>query len=193
LKVKDGALTIPDANNLNTPKPVRQAVTSKNDFITDLKYSFEEGESNLFDGLYSRIFSGLKFVEVVKDMKRQLKGIDKVLHFNNGMQLTIDEKKRRYNYGDIILEVWSNYNQRKFGWLYTCQCDYIVYAVMPLQKVYLLPTMLLRKAWLTHQRNWTKEYRQVRAKNKYYTTVSIAIPTNILLDAISSEMQQKLA
>jgi len=162
-----------------------------NDFNTDLQYSLDERESEIFDRFYYRIFPGLKFIELVKDLETQKKGIDKILHFKNGKTVTIDEKKRRTDYGDILLELWSVWEQRKYGWLYTCQCDYIVYAVMPTQKVYLLPSLLLKRAWLTNSREWLKKYKKISADNKTYTTKSVAIPVNVLLKAISAEMVHK--
>ncbi|OPY59418.1 MAG: hypothetical protein A4E55_00230 [Pelotomaculum sp. PtaU1.Bin035] len=163
-----------------------------NDFRTDLKYSLDERENEIFDRFYYRVFPGLKLIELVTDLELQRKGIDKILHFKSGKQVTIDEKKRRVDYGDILLELWSIWEQRKRGWLYTCQCDYIVYAVMPVKAVYLLPAFLLKRAWLTNCHDWSKIYRIVDAKNNWYVTKSIAIPVNILLNAISHEMQQRL-
>lgn len=164
----------------------------KNDFKTDLEYSLEENECELLDSFYHKMFPGLRDIEIVKDLERQKKGIDKVLTLNRGQQLTIDEKKRRENYGDILLELWSVWEERKRGWLYTCQCDYIVYAIMPTYRVYLLPTLLLKRAWLTNSNEWLMKFPEVDAENRSYTTKSIAIPPDILLPAILKEMSQAL-
>lgn len=160
------------------------------DFQTDLEYSLEERENDLFDRFYYRVFPGLDSIELVRDMKRQRLGIDKVLCFKSGKQVTIDEKKRRTDYGDILLELWSVWERRKRGWLYTCQCDYIVYAIMPSKTVYLLPSLLVKRAWWANRGEWLAVYPEIPAENPGYTTKSIAIPTDILIRAIKSEMEQ---
>lgn len=161
------------------------------DFHADLEYSLEERENEMFDAFYYRVFPGLKLIEFAEDMETQRKGIDKILHFESGRQVTIDEKKRREDYGDILLELWGVWEKRKRGWLHTCQCDYIIYAVMPSRKVYLLPSILLKRAWLTNRLLWKPpKYREVVAHNPGYTTKNIAIPTQELLAAITNEMTQ---
>lgn len=160
-----------------------------NDFHTDLEYSLEERENEMFDAFYYRVFPGLKSIEFIVDLAEQRKGIDKILYMRSGKEVTIDEKKRREDYGDILLELWSIWEKRKRGWLYTCQCDYIVYAVMPSKKVYLLPSLLLKRAWVTNQGKWQGKYKEITARNKGYVTKSIAIPTKELLQAIAAEMQ----
>ena len=161
-----------------------------NDFQTDLKYSLDERENEVFDRFYHRIFPGIKSIESVVDIAMQKKGVDKILHFVSGKSITIDEKKRRKDYGDILLEIWSVWEQKKRGWLYTCQCDYIVYAIMPAKTVYLLPALLLKKTWLVNRQVWIETYPVLDAKNIGYVTKTIAIPTNVLLCAISAEMRQ---
>lgn len=167
-------------------------VMKYNDFTLDLEYSLEERENELFDNFYFRAFPGLAYVEFAEDMEMQRKGIDKILHFKSGYTVTIDEKKRRKDYGDILLELWSVWERKKRGWLYTCKCDYIVYAIMPFKKVYLLPTLLLKKAWIENQSEWIKTYKEITAYNRGYVTKSIAIPTDILLEQISNQMKQAL-
>lgn len=163
-----------------------------NDFTLDLEYSLEERENDLFDSFYYRVFPGLESIRFADDIETQKKGIDKILHFKSGYTVTVDEKKRRKDYGDILLELWSVWERRKRGWLYTCKCDYIVYAIMPSRKVYLLPTLLLKKAWLKNQIKWGKEYKEITAYNEGYVTKNIAIPTEVLLEELSCEMKQTL-
>ena len=163
-----------------------------NDFGLDLEYSLEERENELFDSFYYRVFPGLNNIHLVKDMETQKKGIDKILYFKSGYVVTVDEKKRRKDYGDILLELWSVWERKKRGWLYTCKCDYIVYAIMPSKKVYLLPTLLLKKAWIENQAEWITTYEEITAYNREYVTKSIAIPIGILLEQISTQIKQVL-
>jgi hypothetical protein len=161
-----------------------------NNFLNDLEYSLEQRDNDLFDNWYYRTFPGLNKIEFVHELKTQRKGIDKVLYFDNGKAITIDEKKRRRNYNDILLELWSVWESRKLGWLFTSQCDYIVYAIMPSKKVYLLPTLLLRRAWYSNKERWKTRYRMIDAINRSYTTKSIAVPADVLAEAVSREMNQ---
>jgi hypothetical protein len=163
-----------------------------NDFKPDLEYSLEERDNELFDNFYKRIFPGISKIEFCEDLSIQKTGVDKIIHFAKGNKFTIDEKKRRIDYNDIALELWSNYEKRKRGWLYYSTCDYIVYAIMPSLKVYLLPTILLKRVWYINQREWAIKYPLIFAQNTNYRTQNICIPTNILLNAISGEMSQKL-
>ena len=165
-----------------------------NNFITDLEYSLEERENRLFDKFYYRAFKGLMHIKLVSDLGQQREGIDKVLHFSNGKQLLIDEKKRRKDYGDILLEEWSIVEQKKKGWVGDSKkkTDYIVYAIMPSQKVYLFPYLLLQAAWRKHYLEWKKNYRTQIAKNIGYNTSFLCIPPPILISAIKNEMEQTL-
>jgi len=161
-----------------------------NNFKSDLEYSLNERENKMFDNFYYRVFPGLVKIDFIEDMEMQKEGIDKILVFESGYEITVDEKKRRKDYGDILLEIWSVWEQRKRGWLYTCKCDYIVYAVMPTRKIYLLPVLLLKKAWLENCNVWQELYQEVSAINPGYITKSIAIPTNVLLPELSKQMEQ---
>jgi len=157
-----------------------------NDFRTDLEWSLDSAEDTLFNDFYYKAFPNIKEIEFCEDIERQRKGFDKIIHFNNGNWFAIDEKKRRVDYGDILLELWS-VDRKKRGWLYTCQCDYIVYAIMPTNKIYLLPTVLLKRAWITNKDKWIN-MKPIIAQNNGYVTESRAIKINELLNAIAKEM-----
>lgn len=165
------------------------------DFKLELEYSLEKAEDSIFDLFYYRAFPNLLNIKFVDDLTVQKMGIDKILLFSSGNQVSIDEKKRKKDYNDILLEIWSVYEQRKPGWLWTSKSDYIVYAVMPTKKIYLLPTLLLKKAWLVNSDIWHKQYPRwiVSHTPSYdgtvYTTKSKAIPPSVLLPAISNEME----
>lgn len=159
------------------------------DFDINLFYSLDPEESDYLDSVYKQIFPGLKDIEFMKTREEQRKGIDKKLHFENGATITFEEKKRRVAYDDILLEIWSVSEKRIEGWLYTSHADYISYFIPSSQKLYILPLLLLRKAWARNQEQWTDQYRELRAKNEGYTTLSRAIPTRVLLPAIQREME----
>ncbi len=162
-----------------------------NNFNLDLKYSLDQRENELFDNFYYKIFKNIKEIELVKNIEIQKQGADKIIKFINGKQLLIDEKKRRVDYGDILLEEWSNYEERKIGWVADTnkKTDYIVYAIMPSKKVYLLPYNLLQMVWVKNYKKWKTTYGVLFAKNPNYRTSNIPIPVNILLDSIRNEME----
>lgn len=164
-----------------------------NDFETDLVYSLESRDDKLFEKFYHNIFPHLIKIEIVKDLHLQKRGIDKILHFADGKQLLIDEKKRRKDYGDILLEEYSNYEKKTPGWLHRNKhTDYIVYAIMPSNKVYLLPFELLWLAFKNNYTNWLKQYGRRFAKNNGYTTSNIPVPVDILLDAVKQEIKRNV-
>ena len=171
----------------------RSTAIKYNDFHTDLKYSLENRDDETLNEFYMKAFPLAERIEFCENLVLQKKGIDKIIHFKDEKTITIDEKKRRKDYGDILLELWSNKERRTPGWLYYSQCDYIVYAVLPTKTVYLLPTLLLQMAWKNNKYEWLKKYKRSMANNNYYNTENIAIPANILLQAISNEMNKCIA
>lgn len=165
--------------------------TKLNDFKTDLEYSLESGEDKLFDNFYYRIFPTLKSIEKVVDKELQLKGIDKILIFESGKKVLIDEKKRRKDYGDIAIEIYSNTEKKTPGWVYKPLPDYFVYAIMPTKKVYLLPALLL-KLWVEDNFESLDFFPKVEAKNPGYITTSYAVPPDILLEGLKGIMNKNL-
>ena len=106
----------------------------------------------------------------------------------------VDEKVRRGKWNDVLLEIWSDRDRRIRGWLVKdLHCDYIAYAFMPTKEGLCLPFQLLRMAWRQHGQDWARRYRQVEAHNPGYITMSYAIPTDVLLDAVKDAMQVQYA
>jgi len=160
-----------------------------NDFATDLQFSLDSRDDKSLNELYHKAFPHLKKIIIVDDLKMQKRGIDKILIMASGKEILVDEKKRRKDYGDILLEEYSNFEKKEWGWLNRSKyTDYIVYVIVPSKKVYFLPFLLLQKAWLKNYPDWLKAYGQEFAKNQFYTTSNIPIPTTVLLESIKTEM-----
>ena len=155
----------------------------KNDFKNDLQYSHKG--NNEINAFYYKHFSDLKNIESKDDLKTQFKGIDKELQFNDGHIIKIEEKKRRKDWGDILLEIWSNEATQRKGWLYTSQSDYIVYIIEPSKKVFLLKTLALRQ-WAIQNQDYIDSLPHKNAINDGYITVNVAIPTEELLTALET-------
>lgn len=164
-----------------------------NNFQTDLEFSLENNSDLEVNNAYYRAFPHLSEIKEVKDIETQKKGIDKILVFEAGNECFVDEKKRREDYGDILLEEYSDFDNKKPGWLgrekYT---DYISYVILPTKKMYLFPFLILQKAWLDNYYEWLSVYGRRFAQNKTYRTSNIPIPTNVLLDELKNAYQLSL-
>lgn len=144
----------------------------------------------------------LAMTSVRADGWHQRAGIDRVITLANSKQILIDEKVRDNDYGDIILERWSDRERLKPGWVQRADlaCDFIAYAIAPTEMCYLLPFHLLRSAWRQFGPQWCKwaeanngkgsyGFRVVCARNNGYTTESIAVPTDTLFSCIERAMK----
>ena len=169
--------------------------TKRNDFREDLKYSEEASGEDFWQEVYKEAFPDIVFaIPATEDTQGQKFGIDRVVYMKSGKTIYIDEKKRREVFGDILLEYKSNDNQKENnGWMNKeLIIDYLAYAFMPTKTVYLLDWLSLRRAWLKNGIAWKKlaklerkGFRIVKAKNRTYNTLSIAVPIKTLMQEIS--------
>lgn len=166
------------------------------DFHECLKWSHQQEDQPFWGEVYRKAFGDelIAFHSVREDGDAQRAGIDRVLVLSSTKTLKIDEKVRSRHYPDVLLEIWSDYQKKKPGWAHSERkllCDYIAYAIVPTQTCYLLPYPLLRQAVKRNARDWnvlanTKQagFSWRDAKNHTYTTRSIAVPTDVLLDTL---------
>ena len=144
--------------------------------------------------IYQKAFPSMRAcVSVRKDGWAQRGGIDRQITLKCGRIIPIDEKVREKDYGDILLERWSDEERKIPGWVQKpLACEFIAYAVVPLAKCWLMPTLSLQRAWQLHGREWIGIYREIRAPNRYngrtWTTLSVAIPPDVLFPAIMDAM-----
>lgn len=163
-------------------------------FDQSLKISHSYEDAPWWLEVYRRAFpTMLAYVNVRKDGWAQRGGIDRVLTLQCGRTVLIDEKVREKDYGDILLERWSDEERREPGWVQKpLACEFIAYAVVPIRKCWLLPTLSLQRAWRLNGRDWDGKYKTCRAENEFqgrrWVTVSIAIPTDVLFSAITNAM-----
>ena len=164
-----------------------------NDFETDLRYSYESSIEEFWDAVYKKAFPDLVNTEKCTDLHWQRQGVDRVINLSSGHTLHVDEKCRREVYQDILLEYTSNDTTGSPGWIEkTLGIDYLAYAFMPIETVYLFPWQMLRRAWLHYGAEWKKEYKNVPAKNQGYTTWSVVVPIKVLRGAVNSATIIKL-
>ena len=138
----------------------------------------------------------------------QLAGVDRVIYRANGLrEFRIDEKKRKKDYGDIALEVWDQVPLGKFdgarvlpgqwkrGWAVDPKkvCDFVVYAILPSQRAYLLPFELLRLTMVRWLPTWKADGTKYpkAARNRDYWTINVAVPWSVLNTAMTDTMTMR--
>jgi len=122
----------------------------------------------------------------------QKKGIDRIITLENGRNLYVDEKVRFRNYNDILLEYWSSYEHRTPGWMdKNLDIDYLCYAFVNDKLCYVIPWHNLKRVWRYYREKWIRSgeqqaegFKTVRAENEGYTTISVAVPTNLLMGKV---------
>lgn len=137
-----------------------------------------------WDTYYATIWRGeIARVECVEDLQDQLHGIDRRITLRSGQVITVDEKHRRRDYGDILLELWSKFygfrhrNNRR-GWAldWGKRCDYIAWCVIPANTCRLIPYDALRRTTWKHMNEWVLRNGVKVAKNENYETINVAVP-----------------
>lgn len=163
------------------------------DFGRSLAESHTQGNDEVFwEAVYRSVFPTYQGMVYLRDNGlAQRSGVDRHISLANGRVMRIEEKIRSKNYDDFCLEYWSvhmgaNDPQNKVGWMEKdLACDFIAYAFMPSMQVYFLPWPQLRLAWLQQRRSWIQSFRKVVAHNDGYDTISVAVPIDVVLGAIS--------
>lgn len=159
------------------------------DFRERLAWSESAGDEPFWEAVYRKAFSNLvSHVACPGDVLSQRMGIDRVLVLANGRTLYVDEKKRSKDYGDVILEYISVDTNNAPGWMAKdLGIDYLAYAIVPEKRCYLFPWHLLRRVWLHFGRQWIAMgeqrkdgFRIVKARNRNYNTLSVAVPLEVL-------------
>ena len=169
------------------------------DFHESLAKSHAAEDLPLWEAVYRKAFWNFQgMFNHRQDGDHQRLGVDRTVVLNTGKTLAIDEKIRFQDYGDILLEYMSNEQRRVPGWV--CKplaCDFIAYAVAPSGICYLLPVLALQSAWRSNQSTWIGRarssscptYREVRADNGTYITLSIALPIPDLFSAMGQALR----
>jgi hypothetical protein len=170
-------------------------------FETSHAFGEAAADDPLWEAFYRKAFPGL--VTMLKNARgntAQYAGIDRWLCMSSGKTLTVDEKKRSKEYPDILLEYISNDRMKTPGWIEKdLAIDYLAYAFMAARKCYLFPWPALRASWLRCGKEWIaigerceSGFEIVRALNQNYTTLSVAVPTALLLKSVAASLTVQL-
>lgn len=172
----------------------------QHEFAASLALSHKQADAEWWPRVYRSAFPDLASMTCVRqDGWAQRGGIDRVLTLNSGKTLTVDEKVRNKDYGDVLLEFWSVWRDGKGvdpGWVAKdLACDYIAYAWVPTGRCLLLPFQELRRVWRARHQEWVDAakrgamgFQVISANNKGYKTKSVCVPENVLRDAIRDSM-----
>jgi hypothetical protein len=157
------------------------------EFENDLRFSEEASCESFWNAIYEKAFPTLvSSMSCPGDYESQRQGIDRVVLLSSGQLLRIDEKKRRGQWNDMLLEYIANDQTNAPGWIEkNLAIDYLAYAFMPTQTCYLFPWPFLQKAWFENKERWLVKYRKVPAQNPTYKTWCLAVPINSLYYAVN--------
>jgi hypothetical protein len=159
------------------------------DFTHSLQKSHAASDLALWLEVYKKAFVDFEsMIDLRADGEHQRAGIDRMVVLSSGSYFYIDEKIRFKNYGDILLEYWSNQERKIPGWVCKpLRCHYIAYAIAPAGVCYLLPVIQLQAAWRKHGAEWIGTGYRIKAQNDGWTTISTAVAPDKLFAAIGSE------
>lgn len=166
-------------------------------FKDSLALSHQYADAPWWEPVYRKAFPAFAGMNCVRyDGPGQRSGIDRVILLSSGKTISVDEKVRSEDWPDFILELWSDRDKRKKGWIQKeLLCDYIAYAFIPSKTCFLLPFQQLRLAWRNNHCEWYRKaikriegFRIVDADNGWYITQSVAVPQSVLMSAIQRAM-----
>lgn len=188
------------------------------DFNAQLAFSHGLSDEPWWEIVYRRAFFDFKAMVDLRDNGwHQQAGRDRAVVLSTGRTLYIDEKGRREEWPDVLVEIWSVYPPgppvedypkvagAKEGWSRKpLDCDYLAYAFVPSEICHLFPFLGVRQAVVKYGQAWRAEavenhrrrqsgqrptgVQWVRAPNKTYNTISLAVPVGRLWSAVTDTL-----
>lgn len=155
-------------------------------FDDDFRWSAELASGPFWPEIYRKIFPDLlRMVTYPYGSLEQRMGIDRELVLKTGLRITIEEKVRRKDYGDVLIEFVANTRKNQPGWIERdLACDYLAYAIASTGRCHMFPFQLLRRAWMMNRNAWLRKYGVLRAFNLEYDSLNTAVPLEVVLEAI---------
>jgi hypothetical protein len=133
------------------------------EFSERLAWSQGVSADEAWEVFYRRLWPDLSAITAVtKNGHMQGMGIDKRISLPNGKQITVDEKVRKGDYNDFLVEThsvwWERFDdsRNKVGWTLDedKHCDFVAYAVPEAGYIRLLPAELMRLACRRNLDRW---------------------------------------
>lgn len=161
------------------PRPVH-------DFQKSLEVAATYVNAPWWETVYRQAFPTLQNMQAIGGPGwAQSAGIDRLLILASGKTIKVDEKVRLKDWGDVLLEYWSDQERKRPGWVAKdLDCDYIAYAYVETQRCLLLPFPTLRVAWNRYRADLVATYKRTEARNNGYVTVGVAVPQDVLFNAL---------
>ena len=131
----------------------------------------------------------------------QKTGVDRIVLLKNGAFFFVDEKCRECDYGDILLEFASvayrsgnGWRVDKPGWSIdpTKICDFVIYGIPTTGKYWFMPYHSLRTTVGANLADWQARYRVIEAENRGYVSLSVAVPWDVLAQAMVGTIKREL-
>lgn len=149
------------------------------DFKESLAFAKSVEDSGLFNKYYRHIWEGdVRYVHFHEELSTQKRGIDKTILFMDGTKLTVDEKYDRYPSENIFVELYTDIDTNRKGWLFKNECDYVVYGWTD-GVVTWLPMELLRTIYYYHQHDgrhdWVSDKTVKFVKNRGYEGMGVLV------------------
>jgi hypothetical protein len=165
----------------------------------DLQWSEQQANAPWWEEVYRQAFPDMVSMQKIPGPSRaQENGVDRLIFLGRDKVVRVDEKTRRKDWDDILLELLSCEERKTPGWLTRpLTADFIAYAFEPSRRCYLLPVLQLQRAWRLNGAFWSD--LATRAHDGFsfrrgstgsngggvlYHALNIVVPTDALLDAI---------
>lgn len=164
------------------------------EFEAQKRFAEDVRHEPFWNDIYKRAFPDMVSCTLnPRNNGAQRAGIDRSILLKSTKVLRIDEKLRKEERRDILLEYLSNDRTDAPGWMEKdLMIDYMAYAMLPAQRCYLFPWDMLRRAWLAHKHDWItrgKErldgFRAIVAENRGYNTHSVCVPLEVLRSTVN--------
>lgn len=153
-------------------------------FGEDLAWSNGPEARAFYKRIYRNRWPNCTIIYYTDNRHWQALGIDCEIYNGIG-RLRVDEKLRRKDYGDVLIEFISDVEHNAPGW--ACKplpIHMIAYGVMPAEIVYWLHFPRLQKAYKWFGRGWKKKYPIRDAHNTYqgrkWVTRNVCVPLDEL-------------
>lgn len=169
-------------------------------FEEDLRYSHAPEHDGPRRRLFRQMFPDYQTHDELMDSKNVRRfGVDYLVFAVRCGQgsIHVQEKLRRRDYGDFLLEVWSvwrgeGHGGNRVGWGLDPEhkAHVLTYVVVPTGVAYVMKYPLLRTTAENNCAAWLKEYGWRSAKNPGYETRNIAVPWSRLERDMGCQVRQ---